>query len=371
LKLGFKKKSAFHELKALNEGSEEELRKKSYPYLKYGKPSEEMIAESMKSYAKYRKQWKVCGDEYEPTSFPVNVDIETSSFCNLRCKMCNWGFDPGDDPGSESFDRFQSFKNSCGNMDIHLYRNIVNEVAKERGYAVKLNWRGEPLMNKKIVQMIRFAKDQGVIEVLMNTNGVLLNPRLSKDIVEAGLDMIVFSFDGITKKTYESIRKGSNFVAALSNLLYFIKIRDEHKEATGSPKPLIRVQMVVMDENKHEIDSFYNFFSPIVDLISTQDYTSRGEKNIRLTEDTLPMGRKTCPQIWQRIIVTWDGNVGMCCRDWDLYHPIGKLNYPDNTIKSIWSGNELKEIRETHLEESLESLKACKTCTYKESYKWK
>ena len=371
MKIDYELKSAFKELKTLDERNEDELRIKSYPYKTKGKCSNRNFQNAMKSYVDYRNRWKECGKSYKYTSFPTNVDIEASSLCNLRCKMCNWGFHPKESPAPGTLKKFQKFKKNSGNMDMQLYTNIIDEVVKEGGCAVKLNWRGEPLVNKNIADMIKYAKESGILEVLINTNGSLLNEELSSKIIAAGLDIIIFSFDGMTKGTYESIRRGAEFTVTLSNILTFIRLRDANKRSTGSPKPLIRVQMVVMDVNKHEVELFKKFFSPLVEFVTTQEYTNRGEQDNRLAEDLIPDGRKTCPQIWQRMIVAWDGKVGICCRDWDLYHHIGNLDYPNTTIKNLWNGTDINKIRDLHRAEKLEMLDACKSCTYKESFKWR
>ena len=346
------------------------MRIKSYPYSLSGEVSVDEINASMKRYIEYRNQWDECGKHHKETSFPTNVDIETSSLCNLSCEMCNWGIDLRKSKGNYK-DKFEIIKDSYGNMDLEFYKKIINEIARENGYAIKLNWRGEPLINKNIAKMIKYAKEKGILEVLLNTNGTLLNQELSKEIIKAGLDVIIFSFDSMTKELFESIRKGADFVSTLANILNFIKIRDKHKAKTGSPKPLIRVQMVVMDINKHEVDFFKKFFTPIVDLVTTQDYTNRGEENDRLSVFPKSIGRRACPQIWQRLVITWDGKVGMCCRDDVLSNHLGTLDYKNNSIKDIWNGKGLQGIRKQHLTDQLDPIDVCKICTYTESFKWK
>lgn len=366
-----KPQSAYNELKSLEISDEAALKAKAYPWSPDGPPSEDIIRESMKKYTAYRELWDRCGSEKLKTAFPTNVDIELSSFCNLRCKMCNWGFDPKTNPSPEDYKKYQAFKNEAGSISPTFFKQLIDEIAHEGGPAIKVNWRGEPLMNKAAPELIRYAKERGITEVLMNTNGTLLSPDVCKRIVESGLDQIIFSIDSLNKETYESIRVGANLETTLANIFSFIKIRNKNKEKTGNPKPLIKVQMVLMDENKHEKELFEKLFAPMVDMISTQDYTNRGEQEDRLSGDeNKPSGRRACPQIWQRLVVTWDGTAALCCRDWDKYHSLGKVEYPGTTIKDIWNSEALNEIRTIHKTEQLSELNACKRCTYKESFRW-
>jgi radical SAM protein with 4Fe4S-binding SPASM domain len=209
--------------------------------------------------------------------------------------------------------------------------------------------------------MIKYAKDKGVLETLINTNGVALTPELSQKLIDAGLDYIIFSVDAFTKETYEKIRIGADFTKVMANINEFIKLR------TGK-KPIIRMQMVKMDINKHEIEDFIKFWSPMVDTVSMQDYTWRGEGESKLTSTDTYEGRQACPQLWQRMILTWDGKAIMCCRDWESENILGDLQ--NNTIREIWHNKNIKDIRHLHIWMRLDEIPICKKCTLKETYNW-
>ena len=109
-------------------------------------------------------------------------------------------------------------------MDLSLCKDIISEASSKGIFAVKFNLRGEPLLNKDLSKMVKFAKDKGIIDVFFNTNALLLNEGLSYQLIEAGLDRIIISFEGFDKTTYESYRRGSNFGRLGGNCqsLYFI-----------------------------------------------------------------------------------------------------------------------------------------------------
>ena len=50
-------------------------------------------------------------------------------------------------------------------------------------------------------------------------------------------------------------------------------------------------------------------------------YMIDGEGNLFIS-----MGRKTCKQIFQRLMVTYDGKTGMCCNDWGAQYNLGYLD---------------------------------------------
>ena len=125
---------------------------------------------------------------------------------------------------------------------------------------------------------------------------------------------------------------------------------------------------------------------------------------------SISTGRLPCEQPYQRMLITYDGRVSMCCYDWGSMHPVGYVdelalktgekdykkikekadlnkkgfelmnlelpkifNKPKKkieTINDIWFGKEINHVRTKHSEGSLEEVKICKACPFKETYKW-
>ena len=121
-------------------------------------------------------------------------------------------------------------------------------------------------------------------------------------------------------------------------------------------------------------------------------------------------GRIPCDQIFQRLMVTFDGRIGMCCHDWGAQHCIGyiddlgfkheeaikgleekiksnkkgfellkntkkpnKFNEPKkeiNKLDDIWNNDELNFIRDQHKEFKSDSIDVCKNCSFKDTYSW-
>ncbi len=285
--------------------------------------------------------------------FPTHVDIEPSDACNLRCVMC-----------PQSFDR-SGIQDGFITMD--LFHKIVDECAKEGLYSMKLNWRGEPLIHPKFIEMVKYAKDKGIKELQTNSNGTLLNENKIRGLIEAGLDGIIFSMDGATKETYEKIRVRAKYDILMKNIKDFVRIRNE----MGKKKPFIRIQMVRMKDNVHEVDQFIKMWEGIVDHVATNDYSNRGEgeENDRSIEyDQITLGRKTCPQPFQRLMVAWDGKVMMCCGDWFRKNVVGDVT--KQTLKEIWNGAILNQLRELHKQSKLDVMPACRTCNLHEGYRY-
>ena len=115
---------------------------------------------------------------------------------------------------------------------------------------MKFNWRGEPLLNPKLPEIIDYAKKKGILETMINTNATKLNEEMSEKLIKSGLDIMIYSFDGGTKDTYEKMRPGrfgkNNFDDIYKNILNFSKIRKK----LNSQLPRTKIQMILTDETR-------------------------------------------------------------------------------------------------------------------------
>src|SRR3989304_2259966 len=154
---------------------------------------------------------------------PLRLWVEPTSFCNLKCPMCTSKDIP---------------EEKIGYMDWDLYRKIIDE-AKGFVYDINLFLGGESLFHKRLPDMIRYAKENG-ISTRLSTNATVLTKDKAKAILDAGLDFIIFSFDGYEKEVYEEIRVNANFEKTLGNIKGFL----EEKKRRGSRKPYVVFQMI-------------------------------------------------------------------------------------------------------------------------------
>lgn len=286
-----------------------------------------------KDYFAYRKKWKDWPKKRIVGDFPLHLDIESTNACNLRCTMCgrNW------------------MKERIGYIEWNLFTKIIDEAAEYNLPSIKLNYRGEPLLHPDIVKMVKYAKKKGILEVQFNTNGRLLSKKKARELIEAGLDRIIFSFDAATKETYEKIRRGSNYEKVINNIKNLINIRDKK----GIKRPLTRVQMVKMPENRNEVEDFIKMWRPIINRIAVS--TERNPLGTKKKIEHFP-----CSQIWQRLMICWDGEVRMCCGDWYGEYVLG--NIKKASIYNIWHGKKLNKIRKIHSKGDFNKMPLCARC---------
>jgi len=273
------------------------------------------------------------------SGFPDHVDIELSSACDMKCPMC--------------YTITDEFKQLVPKklIDLELFKKIIDECVANGAYSIRLSFRGEPFLNRNIVEMTRYAKEAGIREISTLTNGLRLNPELFEEMMDAGLDWLTISFDG-TGETYNRIRKPAKFDEAVE------KIRQYHliKKRRGSPKPVVKVQ-TVWPAISDDPQAFYDLFEPITDQVYANplvDYLDN-DTDIEYAEDF------TCPTLWQRLVIGSDGSVVLCINDEMGREKIGDVR--EQTLKEIWTGPQMTEARRIHLEHrGVERYDVCRRC---------
>jgi len=158
--------------------------------------------------------------------------IETTTSCNLRCRTCMrnaWG-----DPEAQmSMGTFQ-----------HLVASLDGLPDLKR---VVFGGFGEPLIHPHIIEMIE-AMRKRALAVTISTNGLLLHPPISRELVRLGVDRLVVSVDGVKPETYAGIRG-----AILSEVLGNIASLNEIKGELGSLNPSLIIEFVALQSNIGEL----------------------------------------------------------------------------------------------------------------------
>ncbi len=291
-------------------------------------------------YQEYRLLWESLPAKRQVREYPLLLDIELASVCNLKCPMCY-----------TITDEFKS-KVTKGFIDFSLFKKIIDEVAG-KVFAVRLSLRGESLLHKDFVKCVQYAKSAGIKEVSTLTNGAKLNGKLAIDVINAGIDWISVSIDGV-HEVYERIRKPITFNQIVSNLQFI----HDYKITNNLVKPVIKVQGIwpAIRQNPEE---YYSIFSKISDLVAFNpliDYLSKDNEIVYVEN-------YSCPQLYQRLVIGSDGRVMMCANDEDTKLAIGDAN--KQTIREIWHSNKLNQIREIHANDGeYKKLPHCKECYY-------
>ena len=292
-------------------------------------------------FSEYRKKWKEWPEKFHVGEFPLFIDVEVTSACNLKCHFCATTF------------RGQKVKK--GFISPDTVKKIIDEGADKNLYGVKFNVRGEPLLHPQIYDFVRYAKSKGLVDVYFNTNAMLLSEEASAKLIDAGLDRLSISFEGYTKEVYERSRAGSNYETVLSNIERIQLL----KKKLGVEHPKIRVQTVMLPELEQTFEEYKKFWGQRADEVGFLDYK---EMKVKKKGVKFPWA---CPQIWQRMAIWWDGTILPCNHDDDGLLMLG--NVKDFLISEAWHSEKINRIRETHKRGMAHEIQACDGCYLRDS----
>jgi radical SAM protein with 4Fe4S-binding SPASM domain len=292
-------------------------------------------------YSSYREKWN--NISYSSIlKYPLHIDFEINDKCNQSCIMCPRNTKTHPDINYEL--------NTGSVLDYEKYMEIIDEGVNKGLLSINLGAFGEPLINKNVFNMVKYAHEEGVIDSRLITNGLLLDKYID-DIFDSGLVNLFVSIDTFSEEKYLEIR-GKGFKKVKNNLLDMI----EEKKRRNSLLPIIRVSFIDMDINKEEKDAFVEFWEDKVDYVDIQVYDNF---NLDITKpyNTNKTKKWECKSPWARLAILSNGDILPCCNFFGRNIPIG--NITDTTIEDAWNSEALQRIRKGILNDSLQNCSIC------------
>lgn len=299
-------------------------------------------------YKLYREEWEENPKKCRASQFPLNVDIELTNACNLKCPHCarttaSWG------------------NGNVGFMDKELAKKIIDEVNNEGGYSLKFSLRGEPLLYKDIVEICEYAKQkENIVDFYFNTNGVGLSEKLAREFVRIQLPRISISVGGWDKESFEKCQVGAKYETVRNNIIRLKEIR----EAAKSEYPKIRVQVVLKDEVKQHMNEFVELWKDCADELSGIDFRDESANKAELGKTDEVSFKCNC--LWQRVAVLWNGEAYPC-----LFQGVTNTediclgNVKETSIKEMWNSKKLEDIRNKHALNKSYEVSSCRQCSYR------
>jgi radical SAM protein with 4Fe4S-binding SPASM domain len=292
-------------------------------------------------------------------ALPSFISVEPANFCQLHCPECPVG-------------KMRTKKSDAQFFGNSTFKNLINELKLTLCHVI-FYFQGEPLLNKNLPEMIRYAH-RAEIYTSTSTNAQTLNAEMAKSLVESGLDKLIVSIDGTTQETYEKYRQGGSLKKATEGVKQLLKWRNELKSET----PFLEIQFLVLKTNEHEITEMqnlaktlgadkltfktaqlYDFENGHELLTSIKKYAryelrTDGKYHIKATQPN------RCWRLWSGAVVSTKGDVLPCCFDKNSDFPFGNIN--NSSFFACWHSEKATDFRKKILQ-NRKQFAICRNCT--------
>lgn len=287
-------------------------------------------------------------------TIPRYLDIEVTNHCNFNCSFCPTGT--------------HMMKRKRGYMDSEVLDAISDNIKKYHIKGVRLIRWGEPMLHPDIINIIKKLKSAGAL-VHINTNGSLMTTEKMKELINAGLDSIKFSFQGVDDISYGEMRVNGRFSTILEVIKQMNLLRGEGNT------PYIQISTTVTDETAAQIEQFkrqienscdyYNIGYTKLDHLAVDEMNISEVEKERIRElqkrETIDHAfRKICPEMFDKLSVNWNGDVTVCCSDYDDFLLAGNILKQD--LKEIFNSEKADAYRKIISKNEYEKLPVCNTC---------
>ncbi len=295
--------------------------------------------------------------EVLPLSAPFAIQIDVCSACNLKCNFCF----------HSDMETIKKSNVTFGAMSLELFQKIIDDIVscwgKQKIKKLRLFKIGEPLMNPKIAQMAAYAKKAEAAECIeITTNGTLLNETLSLELIEAGLDILNISVNGINEQQYKDVcQYEMDFQDFYKKIEFFYKNKQNCK---------IFIKYSDIGYTETEKQNFYQTFEKVSDEIFVETISSTlwQDTNIGAKINNAHKGtygqelqpKEVCPFLFTTMVINHSGIAHLCCVDWKTEYILGDLK--TEKIADIWNGEKLCQYQKLHLKKRKDDIPICRHC---------
>jgi len=298
------------------------------------------------------------------------VHIELTNICNFNCTFC---------PNS-------MMKRAKGFMQADLAKQIISEIAKE-GISEKVTFHvmGEPTLHPDFFEILEHAKKEGV-NVGLTTNGAWGNKEIAKKLLNYDLNQIDISLQTPDAKSFILRQAGTlTFDNYLNDILKFFADYMTKDKGTVfkfrllntrfSPKSMERKigKIDIISSTQELRDTVRYWANAIYDILNLDQETrakalKRVDKLVSYKWNVIEIypnvffetymlsdwgnafaDKKVyapwagyCYGIKDHFSVLWNGDVTLCCVDFDGKTALGNLH--NSSLKEILNSDKLDKI---------------------------
>lgn len=284
-----------------------------------------------KEFIAYRECYEKAsrGEDYD---FPIHLEMENIYACNLHCPHC----------AREHIEDV-----AVQTMDIELYKKVIEEGASIGTRSVGFAEWGEVFLDKNIFEKIDFAREKGILDFRLHSNGILITDEIAENIVKSGITWMSISLDACTPETY-ALTRGGDYDKAVNALGKIVSA----KLRLNSVLPNLRVSFVKTSMNEHEVEIFERTFGQYFD-VAIQDFRDPNRLMPKSLEPQIWASQDydQCLKIFKNLSIRADGRVSACCEDIESKIILG--NVREDSLYDIYNGDLVRDLKRQHKEKKI------------------
>ena len=276
------------------------------------------------------------------------LQFETSTNCNANCRFCNH--------------RHMSRK---GHMSLPNIIDLTFNLA-HKAQTVCPFWMQEPTLDKRLADILSNIKCYAPRTQTVVYSNMGYYPKENwKTILETGtLDQLVISFFGTDKETYNTLQPPLDFETTKKNIKKLWRLRQK----LGWVKPEINIRLLITPETVNKVKQYFKTWRPYADKVAVtfwESWDGNGDPKeiLELNRKFFgePAQRVPCPRLYSTQVITCDGDVAMCCQDYNVSEKLGNV-FVDGY--DLWTDNiHLQRLKSLHEAGEWGKIPICKDCT--------
>jgi len=296
----------------------------------------------------------------KPWSWPLNMQVELTSFCNLQCPVCPVGA--------------RELERSARAIDVALVEQLMREVGPYLLTVSLWGW-GEPLLHPRLDRIMEITA-RYPMATLLSTNGQNLNDAGVQQVLrDCPPTYLIVALDGLCDETNSVYRRGARLQPALEG----VRALAEWKRSTGARLPILHCRFMVMRHNEHELPGLCQFCEeagfdmasirtlsiidspldqhtgmiPVSDALRAYGYD--GNQRVRRRDFV-------CQHAFSFPTLMADGRLVPCDQDFNCRHAYGTLS-PETSLAQIWWSSQASSIRRV-IRDNPDQFSFCRNCPF-------
>ena len=283
------------------------------------------------------------------------LDLELNGGCNYKCEMC-----PQVDGREKPF---------LKKLPFDTFKKTVDDALQYGLEGVSLHGSGEPSLNKDMAEFVRYVKSKD-IKCTSFTNGSKLTEKLSRDLIEAGIDVLRISAIGYDRNSYKRWMSTDLFDDVRNNAKRYV---DLNKEMGGSSELHLYHLVTDLESQEEEIAAYQknwvDYTGGMAEIWLMHNWSGGYDAPYERDGLVVTPIKRSCGRPFSPLLQVRAGGLNghragvvACCMvlGKDSEAVLGHLD--DQSIADVVNGKEFTELRAAHNEGRFDDISYCKGC---------